>query len=137
MSAGLPSTGIGSALYFVLIIWMFVRHMGRATINTSNSSQWPYIGKTMAMMAAMVAVSIGESILIYGAFKLTASHMPAPADAANVPIVLIIAMPFIILFLLMGCLHVVRLAVGRVTADHARKVVEASGLWETKVDAPV
>lgn len=114
MSAGLPSTGIGSALYLALIIWMVVRQVGRVAIKTSASSQWPYVGKTTAIAVAMISVGVGESVLIHRA------AMPLSADFAILPVVCMALMPFILLLLLMACLHFLRLAVG--TAKTKREV---------------
>jgi hypothetical protein len=117
MSAGLPATGLGGALYLVLIIWMLSRQLAStARGNRSEASQWPFTGKMVVVAMTMVAVAIGETMLIYGARKLAISNMPALANVLTPRptsfIVVMAAMPFILLVPLMACLHCLRLAFG-------------------------
>jgi len=65
MSAGLPATGIGGALYLLLIVWMVLRELARpANGNCSAPSRWPFIGKMAAISLVMVIVLLGERLLI-------------------------------------------------------------------------
>jgi hypothetical protein len=116
MSAGLPATGVGGALYLLLIFWMLFRQLvsnGRG--DSSEASQWPFTCKMVVMAIAMVAVTIGELMLIDSARTLAISNMPALAHyltpRSNSFVVVMAAMPFILLPLLMACLHCSRLAI--------------------------
>jgi hypothetical protein len=115
MSAGLPATGVGGALYLLLVIWMVLRELtGPAKGNHSARSRWPFIGKMVAISLVMVVVVLGERLLIQGVLKVAVEHMPGLAMYATLPsgsfVLLMAAMPFILLLLLMTCLHVLRLA---------------------------
>jgi hypothetical protein len=117
MSAGLPATGIGGALYLLLIIWMLSRQLAStARGDSSEASKWPFIMKMVVIAITMATVAIGEIILINGARTLAISNMPALANFLTPPsnsfIVVMAAMPFILLLLLIACLHSLRLAVG-------------------------
>jgi hypothetical protein len=71
MSAGLPATGVGGALYLLLIVWMVLRELTRPTNgNHSVPSRWPFIGTMVAISIVMVVVLLGERFLIHGALKL-------------------------------------------------------------------
>ena len=118
MSAGLPATGIGGALYLLLIVWMLLRELARPrNVSRSGPSRWPFIGKMVAISIVMVVVLLGERFLIHGVLKVAVTHMPGLAMYATVPsgsfVLLMAAMPFILLLLLMACLHVLRLSLAR------------------------
>src|SRR6476619_3314760 len=115
MSAGLPATGIGGALYLLLIVWMVLRELPRpANGNCSAPSRWPFIGKMVAISLVMVIVLLGERLVIQDILKVAVAYMPGLAIYATVPsgsfVLLMAAMPFILLLLLMACLHVLRLS---------------------------
>jgi len=138
MSAGLPASGIGGALYLILIIWMLLRGLtkpGRST--NSASSQWPFIAKMIAMAIVMVAVVIGERMLIHGALELVVSYVPALSRFVKPPSVSFIVMatiPFVLLMLLMACVHALRFVVsvgkieGACTGLPVRKQARANTL---------
>jgi hypothetical protein len=126
MSAGMPATGLAGALYLLLIIWMLLRQLvSTARGVSSEASQWLFISKMVVMAITMVAVAIGEMMLINGARTLAISNIPALANLLKPPsnsfMVVMAATPFALLLLIMGCLQVLRLAVGGVTAHQARK----------------
>jgi hypothetical protein len=126
MSAGLPATGLGGALYLFLIIWMLLRLLvSTARGDRVEASQWKFISKMVVMAITMVAVTIGEIMLINGARTLAISIMPALANSLKPPsnsfTAVMAAVPFALLPLVMGCLQVLRLAVGGVTAERAGK----------------
>ena len=126
MSAGMPATGVAGALYLLLIIWMLLRQLvSTARGDSSEASQWQFTSKMVVMAITMVAVAIGEMMLINDARTMAISNMPAVANLLKPPsnslMVVMAAMPFALLLLIMGCLQVLRLSVGGVTADHARK----------------
>jgi len=87
---------------------------GPAKGNHSARSRWPFIGKMVAISLVMVVVVLGERLLIQGVLKVAAEHMPGLTMHATLPsgsfVLLMAAMPFILLLLLMTCLHVLRLA---------------------------
>jgi hypothetical protein len=117
MSAGLPATGVGGALYLLLIFWMLSQQLGSTVrSDSSEASQWPFICKMVAIAITMVAVTIGELMLIDGARALAVSKMPVLANyltsRSNSFVVVMAAMPFILLPVLMACLHCLRLALG-------------------------
>ena len=114
MSAGLPATGVGGALYLLLIVWMLLREF-RLTATGANSdlSRWPFIGKMISISLVMVVVLLGERLLINGALSLAVLYMPGLVKFATVPsgsfVLLMAAMPFVVLLLIMSCLHGLRL----------------------------
>ena len=127
MSAGMPATGLAGALYLLLIIWMLLRQLvSTARGDSSEASQWQFTSKMVVMAITMVAVAIGEMMLINDARTMAISNMPALANLLKPPshsvMVVMAAMPFALLLLIMGCLQVLRLAVGGVTAERARKM---------------
>jgi hypothetical protein len=126
MSAGMPATGLAGALYLLLIIWMLLRQLvSTARGDSAEASQWQFTGKMVVMAITMVAVAIGEMMLINGARTLAISNLPALASLLKPPsnsfMVAMTAMPFVLLLLIMGFLQVLRLTVGGVTAERARK----------------
>jgi len=101
-------------LYLFLIVWMGLRELTRpANGNHSAPSRWPFIGKMVSILLVMVVVLLGESLLMNGALKLGVLYMPGLAKFLIVPsvwfVLLMGAMPFVILLLIMGCLHGLRL----------------------------
>jgi len=124
MSAGMPATGLAGALYLLLIIWMLLRQLvSTARGDSSEASQWQFTSKMVVMAITMVAVAIGEMMLINDARSMAISSMPAVANLLKPPshsvMVVMAAMPFALLLLILGCLQVLRLAVGGVTAERA------------------
>jgi hypothetical protein len=114
MSAGLPATGVGGALYLLLIVWMLLRELTRtATGPSSDRPRWPFIGKMVFILLAMVVAVLGERLLVNGALESAALYIPGLAKFLIVPsvsfVLLMGAMPFVILLLIMGCLHGLRL----------------------------
>src|SRR5260370_39014656 len=115
MSAGLPATGVGGALYLFLIVWMLLRELTRtATGPSSDRSRWPIIGKMEFILLAMVVVALGERLLINSALELAALYIPGLAKFLIVPsvssVLFMAASPFVVLLLIMGCLHGLRLS---------------------------
>jgi hypothetical protein len=115
MSAGLPATGLGGALYLLLIVWMLVRELNRSRpVPRSAPSRWPFIRKMLLILFVMVVVLVGERFLIHALLEATVSYVPGLARNARLPsdsfVILMAAMPFILLLLLMAGLHVLRLS---------------------------
>ena len=115
MSAGLPATGIGGALYLLLIVWMLVRELNRSgSVPRSAPSRWPFIGKMLLILFVMVMVLVSERFLIHALLEETVSYVPGLARYARLPsdsfVILMAAMPFILLLLIMAGLHVLRLS---------------------------
>jgi hypothetical protein len=101
MSAGLPATGLGGALYLLLIVWMLLRQLTRTANGiSSESSRWPLIGKMVFVSLAMVLVVLGEV------------YIPGLAKFAIIPsgsfVLLMAAVPFVVLLMLIACLHFLR-----------------------------
>ena len=101
------------ALYLVLIGWMLVRQLTRATIvDRSASSRWRFVGKMGVVSLAMIGVVVGERWLIRSTLELATLYMPGLAKFATVPsgsfVLLMVSMPFIILLLIVASLHGLR-----------------------------
>jgi hypothetical protein len=113
MSAGLPAVGLGGALYLLLIIWMLLRELtGITNGSSSECSRWPFIGKMVFVSLAMVLVILVERLVIKNALQLVVLYIPALAKFTMVPsglfVLLMAAMPFVILLVLIACLHCLR-----------------------------
>jgi hypothetical protein len=113
MSAGLPATALGGALYLLLVVWMVVRELTRTKTNTgSEPSRWPFIGKMVFVWIAMLVVVLGERLLVQSAFELALLYMPGLAKFAMAPssslVLFMVAMPFVIIVLIGGCLQLLR-----------------------------
>jgi hypothetical protein len=101
----------------LLIVWMVLRELARLRNSGGPApSRRPFIGKMIAISIIMVAV-LGERLLIHGALKMAVAYMPSLTVYATIPsgsfVLLMAAMPFILLLLLMACLHVLRLSLAR------------------------
>ena len=111
MSAGLPGAGLGGALYLLLIVWMLLRELARTT-NSSGYSRWPFVGKMVFVSLAMVLVMLGERLVIRNALELVVLYIPGLAKFTMVRsgsfVLLMAAMPFVILLVLIACLHCLR-----------------------------
>ena len=112
MSAGLPGFGLGGVFYMLLIVWMVLRAFSqKGKAHETRSSRWLFIGKMVAMGIVMVGVFLGQSVLIHAAFK--SAVVPEMANS-TLPsgsfLLLIAAVPFILLMLLIACLHILRLS---------------------------
>jgi hypothetical protein len=127
MSAGLPATGLGGALYLLLIVWMLFRQVASTARGDSfNASQWRFIIKMVLIATTMVAVTIGEVMLFNGARTLAISNIPVLANflipRSNLFVLLMASIPFILLPLVMLSLHVLRLAIGIPKTERAQGV---------------
>jgi hypothetical protein len=124
MSAGLPAAGLGGALYLLLVVWMLLREFSRTTKDLSpERSQWPLIKKMVFVSLAMIVVIIVERLIISNVLKLVVLHIPGLAKFTMPPstsfVVLMAAMPFVLLLLLIACLHCLRLS-RRLSKAHSR-----------------
>jgi hypothetical protein len=113
MSAGLPALALGGALYLLLIVWMLVRGLLKtASFDRSAPSQWPFVGKMVFVLLAMVVVVLGERVLIKYALELAILYIPWLTKFRIVSstsfVALMVLLPFIILLLIVGCLHGLR-----------------------------
>src|SRR5689334_13463399 len=112
MSAGLPAAGLGGALYLLLIVWMLVRELTRTANGLRSDSRWPLIGKMVFVSVAMVLAIVGERLVISNMLKAVALYMPGLAKFTIVPsgsfVFFMSAMPFVILLMLIACLHCLR-----------------------------
>jgi hypothetical protein len=140
MSAGMPATGLAGALYLLLIIWMLLRQLVSAARGVSSeASQWQFTSKMVVMAITMVAVAIGEMMLINDARTLAISNIPALATVLKPPsnsfMVAMAAMPFALLLLIMGFLQVLRLAVGERPPEGLRLLARESDTGSQQLNA--
>ena len=113
MSAGLPATGIGGALYMLLIVWMVAREVVRtAPGNSSKSLRWSFIGKMVFIFVGMLLALVGEWLLIQSALELVVLYLPRLEKFVIVPSALFVlvmaASPFAVLCVLVACVHCLR-----------------------------
>jgi hypothetical protein len=135
MSAGLPGFGLGGVFYMLLIVWMVLRAFGRqGKADENRSSRWAFIGKMVAIGIVMVGVLLGQSVLIHAAFKTAVVYIPGMANS-TVPsgsfLLLIAAVPFILLILLIACLHVLRLSLPSVTTKPGARGVDLASATQS------
>ena len=115
MSAGLPAAGLGGALYLLLVVWMLLREFSRTTKDLgSGHSRWPLIRKMIFVSLAMIVVIVAERLVMSNVLKLVVLHIPGLAKFTPVPsslfVLLMATMPFVLLLLLIACLHCLRLS---------------------------
>jgi hypothetical protein len=106
--AGLPGTGLGGIFYMLLVIWMGVRETWLLTRGTSTRARWMKIARFGSMAICIVSGLWLEGWLLQQGFiglpdpspDLTHAMALAPA---------LTAAPFLILAVLLGGIHVLRL----------------------------
>ena len=134
MSAGLPGFGLGGVFYILLIVWMVARAVGRQGKAENRSSRWAFIAKMVAIGIVMVGVLLGQSVLIHAAFKTAVVYFPEMANS-TVPsgsfLLLIAAVPFVLLILLIVCLHVLRLSLPSVTTKLGARGVDLANATQS------
>ena len=118
MSAGLPALGLGGMFYMLLIVWMVLRALTRrATNDASHPSRWRFIGKMVVIGLLMVLAAFAEALFIRGVLDLTVAFIPGSAKfvyTTSISFALfMLTIPFILLLLLIGGVHFLRLLMNR------------------------
>ena len=115
MSAGLPGTGIAGAFYLTLIFWMLLRGLGKnSSRNNTGSPDRTFIRKMVALSILMIAVAIGEIVLLHNLLQKAVLYLPSLATFTKPPStsmkIAMASMPFLILLVLMAGIQGLRLA---------------------------
>lgn len=64
MAAGIPGTGIGGLFYFLLVLWMPVREIGRTLTGKSNAQQWRAVLFHLTIVLAIITALWVEAWLM-------------------------------------------------------------------------
>ena len=127
--AGLPGTGLGGIFYMLLVIWMGVRETWLLTRRTSGRAQWMQIARLGSLAICIVSALWLEGWLLVQAFNWFPGLGPDEESARTYLTALAPALtsaPFLILAVLLGGIHVLRLRQrpARSVADVERAVAE-------------
>lgn len=114
---GMPGTGLGGVFYALLILWIALRELWLSARRASGGARWLKIGEFAGLLLGIIAAfwlmgwgikRLAASALGFAPFAaaFTAEHK---AIDALIPVVALL--PFVILAVLLGGVHLLRLAV--------------------------